>query len=191
MPSSIRIERGNIVMKDDLQELVVARLAELGSRQRPLSFRAAAARSQGHVSHATIGRIARGQHTGVLEDETLDGLALALDLPRTHLEQAAGIFRERPAQPFTLPPRANLLSRSERDVVLSVVDAILAAGAGATRRSRSATPLNTPSPLLHTASVRQAPERDDHALVAYSSDGTGCLSSADLDVIRQHAQERE
>ncbi|GAU71272.1 hypothetical protein SSP35_32_00010 [Streptomyces sp. NBRC 110611] len=177
-------------MGDDLQRLVVARLAELGSPRRPLSYRAAAARSQGHVSHGTIGRIARGQHSGVLEDETLDGLALALDVPRTRIEKAAGIFRERPLQPFTLPARASLLSRSEREVVLSVVDALLAAATrtGATCQPKSAASPGTAHPVKQTPLTSRVPERDDHALVAYAVDGTGRISAADLETIRRHEE---
>ncbi|ANZ21692.1 hypothetical protein SNOUR_42320 [Streptomyces noursei ATCC 11455] len=179
-------------MEDDLQKLVLARLAELGSARRPLSYRAAAARSQGHISHGTIGRIARGQHTGALEDETLDGLALALDVPRTHIEKAAGIFRERPLQPFTLPPRASRLSHSEREVVLSVVDALLAAAArpGTAHRLKSTPSTGPLRPLRQTSPAGHTPHRDDHALVAYSTDGTGRISSADLETIRRHEEKQ-
>jgi hypothetical protein len=176
-------------MEYDLQKLVVERLTRLGSSRRSLSYRAAAARSQGLVSHGTIGRIARGQHTGVLSDETLDGLALALGVPRTYIEKAAGIFRERPPQKFTLPPRASLLSHKEREVVLSVVDALLAAAsrAGTPRKEEPAVPY----PVTQTLIADRAPERDDHALVAYAADGTGRLSKKDLETIRRHEERRD
>ncbi|WKK24260.1 hypothetical protein QZH56_00875 [Streptomyces olivoreticuli] len=162
-------------MASDLQELVTARLAELGTPGRPLSHRAAASRSQGHISHATIGRIARGEHTGTLEEETLDGLALALSLSRTDIEEAAGIYRERPAEPFVLPPRASRLTRREREAVLSVVEALLAA-------AEHGRPTQHRHPLA-------APEKYD--LVAYSPDGSGRISQMDLEVIRLHQEEEQ
>ncbi|MFE1775567.1 hypothetical protein [Streptomyces sp. NPDC059008] len=165
-------------MDNDLQQLVMTRLTELGAPHRPMSYRAAAARSHGLISHGTIGRLARGEHTGILEDQTLDGLALALALPRAHIERAAGLYRERPAEPFTLPPRASRLTRREREVVLSVVDALLTA---ADRGKAHSTPRRSASP---------APAQEHFDLVAYTSDGSGAVSAADLETIRRHEQER-
>ncbi len=164
-------------MDSDLQQLVMTRLAELGIPRRPMSYRAAAARSHGLISHGTIGRIARGEHTGTLEEETIDGLSLAMDLPRARIERAAGLYRERPAEPFVLPPRASRLTRREREVVLGVVDALLTAA------ERGRAPHT--SPRGHAPSA-PAPEHFD--LVAYTADGSGTVSTADLETIRRHEQ---
>ncbi len=177
-------------MSDDLQKLVVARLAELGDSRRPLSYRAAAARGRGHVSHGTIGRLVRGEHTGALEEETLDGLSLALNLPRSRLEKAAGIYRNRPAQPFVMPPRASRLSHREREVVLGVVDALLAAADSA----RSAKPVKSaPATIERMQAIdsrsgrRPSSRREQYDLVAYTSDGAGRISPTDLETIRRHS----
>jgi hypothetical protein len=61
-----------------LQELLVNRMSELD-----LSFRGAAARSGGLVSHGTLNNIALGRHSGNYDDETLRGIALAIDMPLT------------------------------------------------------------------------------------------------------------
>ncbi|WP_162889914.1 hypothetical protein [Streptomyces olivoreticuli] len=166
-------------MTDDLQKIVVARLVELGTPRRPLSYRAAAARGQGHVSHGTIGRIARGEHTGTLEEETLDGLSLALDLPRTNLEKAAGVYRERPAEPFVMPPRASRLTRREREAVLNIIDALLAAA----EHARPAQPA--------LASPRRLLRAEEYDLVAHTPDGSGRISPADMEIIRLHKEEQK
>lgn len=107
----------------DLTRLIRDRLAELD-----LSYRAAAARSRGMITHGTIGAIATGKHGGGLSEQTIDGLALALDLPRTRIEKAAGIYREeRPAEPFRLPEELNRLTRKERSLLVQLGSALLAA----------------------------------------------------------------
>lgn len=172
-------------MVNGLQELVIERLSELGSPQRPLSYRAAAARSQGRVSHGTIGRIARGGHPGVLEEATLSGLALALDVPRARIELAAGIYRDQPAEPFVLPPRANRLTRRERAVVLSMIDALIAAS----EQGREPAHVSNPTFDGRTAET-QVPASADYDLVAYAPDGSGALSDADMETIRRHEEKK-
>ena len=102
-----------------LQEMVVGRMAELG-----LSFRGAAARSGGLVSHGTLNTIALGRHSGHYDDETLRGVALALDLPLTKVREAAGLDRQSPTE-FRLPKKANRLSPAQRKAILTMVDALL------------------------------------------------------------------
>ena len=102
-----------------LQTLVLTRMAELG-----LSFRTAAARSGGNVSHSTLNNIVLGKHGGQFDDETLHGIALALDLPQSRVREAVGATRDAPTE-FRLPRKANKLSPAERRAVLTLVDALL------------------------------------------------------------------
>jgi hypothetical protein len=109
----------------DLQQLVDRRLRELGDHRGPMPTRRAAARSGGKVSYETLRLLKLGQHSGSISAEVAEGLALALDVPLSTVLQVAG--QRIPLGPFLLPKRAETLTKSERAVVLSVVDAILSA----------------------------------------------------------------
>jgi len=109
----------------DLQQLVERRLRELGDHRGPMPTRRAAARSQGKVSYETLRLLKLGQHSGAISSEVAEGLALALDVPLTTVLEVAG--QRIPLGPFVLPKRAETLTKAERAVVLSVVDAILGA----------------------------------------------------------------
>lgn len=109
----------------DLQQLVDRRLRELGDHRGPMSTRRAAAQSGGRVSYETLRLLKIGRHSGAITHEVAEGLALALDLPIATVLQVAG--QRIPLGPFVLPARAETLTKSERAVVLSVVDAILQA----------------------------------------------------------------
>lgn len=110
--------RGPVV---PLGELVTRRRASLG-----LSYRAVAERSDGLVSHSTVHEIESGSRA-TPTDETIDGLALALDLPISQVRRSAGLPPPDIETPFVLPRRANRLSRKERGAVLAIVDALLEA----------------------------------------------------------------
>lgn len=120
----------------NLQQLVADRLAELGDRRGPLSARQAAARAKGKVSYETLRLILRGEHSGKLTDDVVDGLALALDVPRSRVLGAMGRQMHQPLPPFALPARADQLSRAQRKVVLGVIDAILDASEAAQDAAR-------------------------------------------------------
>jgi hypothetical protein len=111
----------------DLQQLVERRLRELGDHRGPMPTRRAAARSQGKVSYETLRLLKLGQHSGAISAEVAEGLALALDVPLSTVLEVAG--QRIPLGPFVLPKRAETLTKAERAVVLSVVDAILTAAA--------------------------------------------------------------
>lgn len=106
----------------DLARLIRDRLAALD-----LSYRAAAARSRGMLTHGNISAIITGKHSGKLSERTIDGLVLALGIPRTEIEKATGIYRERPAEPFQLPEELNRLNRKERALLVQLGTALLAA----------------------------------------------------------------
>jgi hypothetical protein len=107
----------------DLQQLVEQRLRELGDHRGPMPTRRAAARSEGRVSYETLRLLKIGQHSGAISHEVAEGIALALDVPVNVVLKVAG--QRIPQGPFVLPKRAETLTKSERAVVLSVVDAIL------------------------------------------------------------------
>jgi transcriptional regulator with XRE-family HTH domain len=101
-----------------LQDLVTSRLAELG-----LSYRAAAARSGGFVSHAHLSNIAKGR-SGRIAADKLRGVALAIDVPLSVVEEAA--FKGPDSDPeFRLPKKANKLTDRDRKAVLAIVNALL------------------------------------------------------------------
>lgn len=107
-------------------------MAELRMRIRNAAqeaggYRTLARRSGGLVSHSTLNNIAIGRHSGHLTDERIRGIALCLNLAASRVAEMAGSELTDALPPFRLPPRANQLSQPQRRVVLSVVDAILAA----------------------------------------------------------------
>lgn len=77
------------------------------------------------MSYETLRLLKIGRHSGAITHEVAEGLALALDLPVATVLQVAG--QRIPLGPFELPARAETLTKAERAVVLSVVDAILQA----------------------------------------------------------------
>ena len=105
-----------------LQKLVIDRMAELN-----LSFRAAADRAGGLVTHGTINNITQGRsHGSGISDRTIRGLALALDLPYSQDEKAwhetQGITD---APVFKLPKKADKLTPVQRKAVLAYINALL------------------------------------------------------------------
>ena len=112
----------------DLQRLVLDELAK-----QDLSLRRAAARSapgpdtKPLVSFSTLGAIARGRYNvSDIEDSTIRGIALALDVPIKRVMEAAQIARQRPAEEFRLPSKAHRLSPKSRRAILAMVDALVA-----------------------------------------------------------------
>lgn len=103
-----------------LADLIADRRAELG-----LSLRQAAEKSGGLVGYTTINDIERGG-TRRVNDQTITGLATALDLSEARIRRAAGLSAQQ-LPPFEMPSRANRLNARERRLVLSVIDTLLAA----------------------------------------------------------------
>jgi hypothetical protein len=104
-----------------LQELVTSRLADLD-----LSYRAAAARSNGLISHGTVNYIAQGvTRPESLQPRTIRGLALALDLPVSEVERAVHESGGKLTVEFRLPKKADKLSPAQRRAVLAFVNALL------------------------------------------------------------------
>lgn len=108
---------------NELQDLVLRRLAELGTPGAPLSVRAAAERARGLVSYEILRQIARGEHSGNITDRTAEGLALALDVPAGAVYRAAQV--PRPMTRWQWPARFDRLDPAQRRLVEDVAGAIL------------------------------------------------------------------
>lgn len=81
--------------------------------------------SHGLISHPYLSRIRRGLVPKVLEPKLAQGIALAIDVPADQVMAAAG--QPMTPGPFELPVRAHRLTAKEREAVIAVIDALLAA----------------------------------------------------------------
>lgn len=97
---------------DSLQNLMLTRLAELGTPGSPMSIRRATERAQGLVSYEILRRIARGEHTRRITDSTAEGIALALEVPVQRVYDAAML--PRPMSDWEWPTRFNRLDLAQR-----------------------------------------------------------------------------
>lgn len=113
---------------NDIQQLVRDRMKELD-----LSYRQAAAKSNGLVSHGTLNAIATGRHSFRISASTVDGIALALDLEPAVIEQAVGRAARASLEVFVLPERASKLSAQERRAIVAMMDALLTAAESGAR----------------------------------------------------------
>lgn len=109
--------------RSTLQDLVLRRLQQLGDNTGPMSARAAAARSRGLLSYETLRLMARGDHSGRIEDKTAQGLAFALDLPLSEIY--AAVETPQPTTRWEMPARFDRLTLAQRKIVESVAAAML------------------------------------------------------------------
>lgn len=101
-----------------LQKLITDRLAEL-----EISQRAAAARSQGLVTTATLNRIVNGHHTAITA-RVAAGIALALDVPEARVNELARQTAN-PTQWTNAAKKFPALSPARQDKVMkALLDAI-------------------------------------------------------------------
>ena len=104
-----------------LQKLVGDRLADLN-----LSYRAAAARSNGLISHSSLNFVAKGQmRAETLGPRLIRGLALSLDVPVSEVEAAVKQSGGTHVVEFRLPKKADKLTPKQRKAVLAFVNALL------------------------------------------------------------------
>lgn len=108
---------------NELQDLVLRRLAELGTPGSPMSIRQATERARGLVSYEILRKLARGEHSGRIADSTAEGLALALDVPAATVYQAARV--PRPLSRWQWPARFDRLDPAQRRLVEDVAAALL------------------------------------------------------------------
>jgi lambda repressor-like predicted transcriptional regulator len=106
-----------------LQDLVLARLRDLGTEDKPMSARRAAERSRGGVSYDTLYSIARGEHSGRLAPRTVQGIADALDVQPEQVYDAAGI--PRPQARWLPPERLDRLTPAQRKLLEDMGAALL------------------------------------------------------------------
>lgn len=109
------------------------------------------------ITYETLRNLRNGTQRGVRDQRTLRDLALMLDVPEDRVRRALGVGPS--WGPFELPPRASGLDPTERDVVLSVVDALLRAKRGEGR------PGDAPADRSRPA------EQSDYGLAARSGMG--------------------
>lgn len=74
---------------DELQELVLRRLGELGTPGKPLGYKPAALKSGGKISHEAIRQIALGNRPERMTDAKIEGLAEALSVHPSAVYEAA------------------------------------------------------------------------------------------------------
>jgi hypothetical protein len=108
---------------NELQDLMLRRLAELGGPGSPMSIRAATERARGLVSYEVLRTIARGEHSGRINDSTAEGLALSLDVPVQQVYDAARV--PRPVSRWQWPARFDRLDQAQRRLVEDVASAML------------------------------------------------------------------
>lgn len=113
-------ERGQV---NELQDLMLRRLADLGTPGSPMSVRQAAERARGLVSYEIFRQIARGEHSGKITDRTAEGMALALDVPVQQVYSAARV--PRPMSRWLWPERFDRLDPAQRRLVEDVASALL------------------------------------------------------------------
>jgi hypothetical protein len=108
---------------NELQDLMLRRLAELGDPGQPLSLRRAAEKTRGLVSYEILRQIARGEHSGNVTDRSAEGIALAIGVPVEQVYQAAKV--PRPSGRWQWPARFDRLDLSQRRVVEDVAAGFL------------------------------------------------------------------
>lgn len=128
-------------MNETLQDLMERRLREMGKRRgrgESISLREAYQRlvdeagEDAKLPTYEVFRRIRNGHTSIT-DPTASALATMLGVPVEDVYAAASI--RPPLSRFELPTRADRLDGNQRQVVLSVVDAILQAGDAAGREA--------------------------------------------------------
>lgn len=110
---------------NELQDLMLRRLAELGEPGSPMSLRQATERARGLVSYETLRQIARGEHSNRITDTAAHGIAAALDVPLQDVYNAARV--PRPLTRWQWPARFDRLDPAERRIVEDVAAALLEA----------------------------------------------------------------
>lgn len=115
-------------------------------------YRALSRRARGEISVSTLNNIATGKASGAMKTDKIAALAVAIGKTPREVSLLLGRPYADPAQPFVLPDRAHALSRAQRKVVLSVVDAILTAA--------TAAEVEAPRALRSVASGRRGPSAD-------------------------------
>lgn len=110
---------------NELQDLMLRRLAELGVPGSPMSIRQATERARGLVSYEILRKVARGEHSGRISDGTAEGIARAIDVPVQAVYDAARV--PRPLSRWQWPARFDRLDQAQRRIVEDVAAGMLEA----------------------------------------------------------------
>lgn len=108
---------------NELQDLMLRRLAELGTPGSPMSIRHATERARGLVSYEVLRKISRGEHSGRITDSTAEGLASALDVPVQQVYDVARV--PRPTTRWIWPARFDRLDLAQRRLVELLASGLL------------------------------------------------------------------
>lgn len=109
--------------RENLQDLVLSRLNELGDETGPMSAREATRRAEGLVSYETLRHIARGIHAGGITDRVAEGLSRALQVPLSRVYAASGV--PEPGERWQWPAKFSRLDPAQRQLVENVAAALL------------------------------------------------------------------
>lgn len=110
---------------NELQDLVLTRLAELGEPGSPMSYRQASERGRGLINYETFRLIARGEHSGRLTDRSAEGLARAIDVPVAEIYRVARV--PRPTTRWHWPAKFDRLDLQQRRLIEDMARALLEA----------------------------------------------------------------
>jgi hypothetical protein len=108
---------------NELSDLILTRMAELGTPGKPLTLREVSRRTRGRVSYEVVRKISRGEHSGRLQDTTIEGLAAALEVPAQTIYSIARV--PRPLTRWQWPARYDRLDAAQRQIVEDVAAAML------------------------------------------------------------------
>lgn len=138
----MRLDPGGPTVEDvteTFQQMFRRRMAELGRRSVMDMWRALPDQA-GRTSYETIRLLVNGQQKTVKEDRVIADLAAMLEVSEAQVRESLQLLPS--FGRWDLPPRAQALDPQERDVVISVVDALLrargqgASDGGITRQKR-------------------------------------------------------
>lgn len=108
---------------DELRDLVIRRLRELGTPGKPLGYKPAALKSGGKISHEMIRQIVLGNRPERMSDEKIEGLAEALSVHPNQVYEAAKA--PRPGTRWRWPERFDRLPTEDRRDVESYAAKLL------------------------------------------------------------------
>jgi hypothetical protein len=103
-----------------IQELIIDRCEKLG-----FSFRDAAKKSGGLVSHGTFGAFSRGMMPTRVHERTIQGIAKALDVPEQRVRIAVALSLAPSHSQRLLPARAATLSPAMHRALIAHMDYLL------------------------------------------------------------------
>lgn len=125
-------------MTESIPELIARRMAELQVTSL-LALHRRLPQGHGSITYETVRNLANGKQRGTRDDRVIRDLASMLAVDENEVRDAMGI--EHSFGEWEMPARAQGLDPHEREIVISVVDALLRAkrtgGSSADRQSKA------------------------------------------------------